>query len=928
MVAAIVIGVVAYSQLSGSQHSTTTTSGSTTSPTTIRLANINSCQSIDAPGQYYITSDIQTSIQDGSCISIRSGNVKLVGNGHKITGNGPFVNGTSYSYGISIRNQTNVSVSQLSISKFSFGVYLLNSSNSLLSGINVTNSTVSSIYMYKSSNNSVSDSRLSGALGSQGSLVMEGGSGNQVQGTTVDYNTYYGIYINGTASTLLNDTLSNNKADLYCAPDKGYPSSSSFSGSSCYINDYCNFAQCSQTNLFQDLSAIPLQQSISSCGDIGGSGTYTLSKNLDMKDYVNRTGPSSNSLACITISAPSVYLNCSNMSISNAGIGILALLTSNVVVANCRVYNSTTGIKFSQVVGGSIRGGTASGNMYSVYIDNSSLVNVTGMTQHGNKYGTYLNSSFITNVKGVSSLNGSYGVYIDNANVTSIINSTVKSNSKTDLYCTPNSYNSSTDSVVGTSCGSTDCTWASSSCSKYVLPPIATFPISSCMTISASGNYSLSQDVLSSGTCFRIDASNVTINCDGHLVLTSTGTHDAFSVSGKSNVSISNCNILNYAHGINATNTKNLSLSKLTINNTQTAVLLTNSSLAKLSSVAADVFSRTGFTFNRLTKSNVSQSIALNGATNATGFLIMNSTGNSFTHNYANQSAYGYYITNSKDNYIQDNIGAINDKYDYYCGPGSTGINDENGGVNSGETKYSCTWMALESLTGIQQQCQAVFLTSLITLSRDMVYTYGSTCFSAITNKTSSANNTLIDCRGHTIIATDGGTLLSIVNSSGVTLQNCYIKNFTKVVQSSSSSSSKVLNNTIADAATAISFANSRFMAISWNKVYGSITGILLSKENYDIAQNNTLSVAGTAINVTNSKSTLLYNNTASSGAYGIVMSNSTGTQMGQSRLTSSSVSGVACYGTSNSSSGGSDIGGNFCNGKLSCPWITSQSCK
>lgn len=929
VVAIVIIGIVAYSQLSGQQSSTTsTTAGPTTSPTTVKLANINSCQTISSPGEYYITSDIQTSIQDGPCISITSGNVKLSGNGHRITGNGPFVNGTTYSYGISIRDQSNVSVSQLSISKFSFGVYMLNSSDSSLSGINVTNSTEASIYMYGSSNNSVSGSKLSGALGNQGSLVMIGGSGNKVQGSTVDYNTYYGIYINSTATTLSNDTLSNNKADLYCASGKGYPSTSSFSDSSCYVNDYCNFAQCSQTNLFQDFSTVPLRQSISSCGNIGGSGTYTLTNDLSMKDYVNRSSMVSNSLACITISAPSVYLNCSNMSISNAGIGIQALLTSNVVIANCRVTNSTTGIKFSQVVGGSIRGGATINNLYSIYLDNSSLVNVTGVKQSGSKYGIYLNSSFITNVNRVSSQNGTYGIYVDNANVTSIINSTIMSNSNADLYCTPNSYNSSTDTVTGTSCGTTDCTWASSACSKYVLPPIATFPITSCMTISASGNYSLSKDVLSSGTCFRIATSNVTLNCDGHLVLTSTGTRDAFSVSGQSNVSISNCDIRNYAHGINATDTKNLSLSSLSINNTQTAVLLTNSSLAKLSSVTADTFSKSGFTFNRLSSSNVSHSYALNGATNTTGFLILNSTGNSFTHNYANQSGYGYYITSSKDNYIQDNLAAINDRYDFYCGQGSTGINDENGGVNSGETKHGCAWMALQSLTGIQQQCQAVFLTSLITLSRDMVYTYGTTCFTVVTNKTSTANNTLINCRGHTILATDGGTLLSIRNSSGITLENCYIKNFTNVVQSSSASSSKVLNNTITNAATAIAFANSRFMTAAWNRIYDSVSGILLSNEDSDIVQNNTVSVSGTAINLTKSKNTLLYNNTASSGTYGISMVNSTGTQLGQSKLTSSSISGIACYGTSSSSSGGSDIGGNFCSAKLNCPWITSPSCK
>ncbi|MDE1822915.1 MAG: right-handed parallel beta-helix repeat-containing protein [Candidatus Micrarchaeota archaeon] len=925
VVVVIAVVAVAYSQFSRLPHSTATTSSS--AQTTIRLANINSCKAISSPGEYYITSDISTNIQNGSCISIRSSNVKLVGNGHKMTGNGPFVNTSPYSYAISIRNESNVTVSQLSISKFSYGIYAYNTSGSAFSDMNITNSTVASVYLYRSSNNSVSGSKLSGAQGKEGSLILVGGSGNKVEGTTINFNTYYGIYINSTGASLTNDTLANNPADLFCAPGKGYPSTSSFSGSSCYVNDYCNFAQCSQTNLVQDLTTVLLPSTISSCGNIEGSGTYTLSGNLSMGKYLNRSNPATNSIACITISAPSVYLDCNNMTISGSGIGIYSSLTSNVVVSNCNVKGSTTGIMFKQMVGGSIRDSTASNNIYSVYLDNSSLINITGVKQSRSKYGIYLNSSFITNVKGVSSQNNSYGMYIDNANVTSIINSTIVSNSKTDLFCAPSSYNSTTDSLIGTKCGSTDCSWASSSCTNYVLPPIATFPISSCMTISAPGNYSLSHDVSSSGTCFKIAASNVKFECGNHIISTSTGTMAAFSIDGQSNVSIKNCDVLNYAYGVKANDTRNLSISGFKINATQTAVLLSNSSLAKLSSVIANVFAKYGFAFDKVTSSNISTSSALAGASNTTGFSITNSTGNRFSYNHANQSAYGYYITNSKNNYIQNNTASLNDKYDFYCGSSDSGINDESGGVNTGETKQGCKWLALQSSTGIQQQCEAISLPSLITLTRDMVYPFGSTCFTIANTKSTSANNTLIDCNGHTVIATDGGTFLSIANSSSITLQNCYIKNFTNPVKVASSSSSRIQNNTLSSSQTAISASGSQSLTIAWNRIYRSLAGIVLSNDNGDNVQNNTISVSGTAINATRTKAVSLSNNTASKDSYGLSMYNSTGTLLQKNTLTNSSGYGISCYGLSASSSGGTDYGLNSCKGNFQCSWITSPNC-
>jgi hypothetical protein len=48
-------------------------------------------------------------------------------------------------------------------------------------------------------------------------------------------------------------------------------------------------------------------------------------------------------------------------------------------------------------------------------------------------------------------------------------------------------------------------------------------PLSACGDLTASGTYYLSQDVTSPGTCFFIDASNITLNLNGHTITYGTG---------------------------------------------------------------------------------------------------------------------------------------------------------------------------------------------------------------------------------------------------------------------------------------------------------------------------------------------------------------------------------------------------------------------
>ena len=55
-----------------------------------------------------------------------------------------------------------------------------------------------------------------------------------------------------------------------------------------------------------------------------------------------------------------------------------------------------------------------------------------------------------------------------------------------------------------------------------VAPPTGN-PLSQCADLTKSGTYYLSQDVTSAGTCFFIDADNITLNLNGHTITYGTG---------------------------------------------------------------------------------------------------------------------------------------------------------------------------------------------------------------------------------------------------------------------------------------------------------------------------------------------------------------------------------------------------------------------
>ncbi len=922
-VALIIAIVLIYHLYGGSTQQTATTS------VPVVAYNINSCTTITSPGTYHVIGDISTSIDNGSCISVNSANVRLIGEGHKITGNGPFVDTAPYSRGIEVSSQSNVSISGLTLAKFSYGIVLYNSNHLDLSNITVQNSTITGLSLNRSSDNNFHAINVSGSTGTQGGIYVLMSDNNTFSSSASQYNSYYGIiFSNSTGNKVYNGLVIGNPVDFSCNYNSTLRSANKMLNTTCYVNDQCNFAYCSEVNTQAGVGSVHLYAgSINKCGTISQGGSYTLTNNLNLTDYLNTSIGQNINSPCISVNASDVYLNCNGHTIYNAPYGISAAGQYNVTIDNCNVQSSKYGVYLDGVVKFRLSSIGAYGSNYGVFIANSTNGNLTGITSSHNRFGIYLNGTVYTMLSGLNVQGNTYGILTDNSSSVRFGGGSVSSNSKSDFYCTPSTYNSSSITMSGTSCTSTDCNWASS-CPVKTLPILSQYPVGSCRTIASSGTYGLTGNIITSSTCFDIMVSNVTVDCNGHSV-TGSGSNAAFRMSGVNNVNVTNCRIAQFQYGVQASGGNNISVSSTSISTVGAGVALNSTSGSHIHNVTVGRYSSYGFSLNGTTNSIVAEDSA--AAVNVgDGFRLYRAINDTLVNDSVNSSNYGFYISMSRGNKIYNNIALANKVQDFYCDAYSSPVLAQMAGRNTGVTKAGCQWLVLtsETVSTAGQKCTLITSPGLVAFGLDEVYPYGSTCFNIRSNSTLSASGTTINCNGHTVLATNGGSFVNVTNTSGVTIENCVLIGFRSPITVSSKvpvSGITIFNNTIADTpGNAIYVDNVKDSRVIDNNMVNDSQAAYLGRFNTSTVSNNTANGTGTGIYVKGSIAVTAENNTVKSATSGLALVDTSEVTLYNNRLTSAT-DAIMCSGSLTS---GSDKGGNICSSNSGCSWITSPQCR
>ncbi|MDE1855442.1 MAG: right-handed parallel beta-helix repeat-containing protein [Candidatus Micrarchaeota archaeon] len=932
---ALVIVLIALALvISNALKSSSTTTTVTTTVQQSNLSQIAACTTISKSGTYYLASDINDSSAGGPCITITASNVRLDGNGHSVTGNGPYTDVPPFSYGIQLSGVSNVTISDLLISRFSYDVYLNGTTASTVTGSNLTSATLAGVYLFNSFNNTIELSTISRSQSVQGGIYMRSGTGNRFINNTVSNNAYYGLVVNSTQNTFSQIKFGGNSADIVCNKTSAPRYSNSFSASQCTVNDYCGFASC-KTNVPFNVSSIRLAPGpVSTCGSIYSPGNYTLSRSVSTATYLNTSNPLAKGVSCIQIFAPHVNFDCANRQINNSGYGIYIGPSTNVSISNCVLYNNNYGLLSGSAFNPRISNTIAINNTYGIFLSNTTGGKVSNARLIGNNtFGLFINSSSGLLLNNIRAQNNSYGVYVSSGESDVFSGGVANNNTKADVYCTPATYNSTTNLAQSFSCGLTDCTWASSSCKQTVPPTLSVYPLSGCKTITAPGNYTLNQNIItSSSTCFNIQSNNVALNCKSHSI-TGGFFGSAFILANRRNVSISNCGVSKFNTAVNVTNTTLLSISRFTINNTNLGVKLSHASASTISSTRVRGQSLQAFNFSYVNTSIISYNLAMNGNTTGSGYSFANSDRNNiFFNNATSNPSYGFSFYNSENNTVYNNSAFSNVGKDYVCSGTSAGLYSNPISVDDGLSKSQCRWIVALSplLTG--PSCQAIFAPSIVSFTRDLLYTSASTCFSIYTTtgaNATSANNTEINCNGHTAYAPNGGTFASIFRSANVKVDNCLLWNFSTGVQSNGLST-VVYNNTFAAGGNAVVLNGGRFSSIYRNTVDNNTNGMIIGNVSQTNVYNNNFFNNTLSIAFYNSTFSSITNNTALNSGIGIFLSGTDSTTLHSNLLVNSSISAIKCAGSSiNASSKNADYGGNVCqkgNTTTNCQWIKSST--
>jgi hypothetical protein len=884
---------------------------------------LSACENITSPGVYTLTTNIRSLLTNTSCINIKSDSVILNCNNKTILGSGPYTDIPPFSYGIKINNQNNVVIYNCKVANFSYNTYINDSKNIKLYNNTLLYGYVANLYLNNTLNSTFEKNNFVNSSSLYGSIIMIGNSNsNKFINNTLKDNTFIGFNVLSNKNTFINNYIVGSKESFLCSVSAGFPNNNTAIGNNCYNNNGCDFISCSGKNIPNNVSKIVLQKVIKSCGSINYPGSYSIATNLNVKNYSSFpiSTLSQYNIPCININVPNVTLNCNNFTISNAYSGI-SINNNNTKLSNCKIINSQYGILLKNA------SNTRLNNIY-FYNDNISLslnssdgVHTSNIHAYNSKYGTRLINSYSNVFSNFTFVNNTYGVYLSNSEGNLFNSGTALSNSKFDVFASLNSLGITNNIMTNTQCSVTDAQWAP--CTFHMSSTLASYPIDTCMNITRAGIYNLTSDILNAKpACFKINTNNVKLECSNFNITANPYTPGpAIIISNKKNITISNCRIINFESLINVSNSSNINLNNIIgVNTHNYGIKMLNSYNNTISNTS--IADTSNFT---IYLKNVFNSKIMNNTFNYSvndnyGLLLNNSSNNLIIGNKGTLNNIGVALLGkSLNNTLYDNS-FNNNVEDYVCSNNDSAINDGTSLINYGNKKVGCHWLIVEPSTVEPLTCFAASRPVFISLTHDLIYSTGTTCFGIYSNATT------INCNGHTIEATNGGTLARFSgNTKYSILENCYIKGFTTPITMINDSSGEVFNNTIlintTQNSTAISAFKSTNIEIKNNTINTRHNGVYLSNVTYGSVLNNTInaSTAFLLYNVTAMQ--ISNNNVTKNSGIGIFMTNTIQTSFYGNKFYGLTT-GMLCT----NSKINTDMGNNYCSINTGCSWITSSS--
>jgi parallel beta-helix repeat protein len=401
---------------------------------------------------YTLTDNIVGNVTANSeAIIIVRDNIIIDGSGYTLQGTK-----TSPSWGILLTGVSNVTIKNMIITAFDYGIELIGSSNNSVSGNNITANTNNGINFYSSSNNSVSGNNVTANNG-DGIGLYDSSHNNSVSGNNITANNYYGMeldfsYNNSVSgnditanswgiylgSSSDNSMDRNNITNNWAGINLYYSSNNSVSGNNIANIDIGIELDGSSNN---SLSGNNVTANNEWGIELDGSSNNSVSGNSFVKDGLRVADSYGNVVTGNLVnSKPLVYLEgVSDYAVGDAG-QVILINCYNVTVDNLNLSNTTIGVELLGTNDTTISGNNITANSRDgIYLESSSNNsvsenNVTANNERGiyvgeGKAGIYLKSSSNNSVSGNNvTANNGWGIYLDFSNYNTVSGNNVKAN--------------------------------------------------------------------------------------------------------------------------------------------------------------------------------------------------------------------------------------------------------------------------------------------------------------------------------------------------------------------------------------------------------------------------------------------------------------------------------------------------------------------
>ena len=232
------------------------------------------------------------------------------------------------------------------------------------------------------------------------------------------------------------------------------------------------------------------------------------------------------------------------------------------------------------------------------------------------------------------------------------------------------------------------------------------------------------------------------------------------------------------------------------------------------------------------------------------------------------------------------------------------------------------------SAPGASSSCYSISQPSYVVLHQDLLYTAGSTCYYIFNTNTSSGKGTTINCNGHTVYSTNGGTFADINGAQGTVIENCNLIGFTKDVITNGRNT-KMLNDTIVNSAYSVILNNTTYPVVQNDTFNNDTYGVYSQSSKFGSITNNRFINMGYGIYLLGGSAFKIMGNDISTSAdVAISILDSQLNQL-QNNIANGNTFGISCSQYATNSTANQDQGGNSCNSNNQCTWMTSsQSCK